>query len=139
MQRFVLKEKKKWEKKNPVILYENNPLLLSMVVWTCLFDHIGLTWKEGKMVKYETCSLASSFTFLYHTRAETNELAHLWKPFCMLLPSPLTLILADLPLCVCQFYWYNMCTFISCVLMISTERYLKLIQVKNYFITSEEN
>lgn len=91
------------------------------------------------MAKYETFSLASPFTLWDHTTAETNELAHLRKPFCMLLTSPLTLILAGLPLCVCQFYWYNMSTFISCVLMISTERYLKLIQVKNYFTTSEEN
>lgn len=103
------------------------------------FSHRGLTWKEGRMVKYETFSLASPFTLWYHTTAETNELAHPWKPFCMLLLSPLTLILTGLPSCVCQFYWYNMSTFISCVLMISTERYLKLIQVKNYFITSEEN
>lgn len=102
------------------------------------FPHRGLTRKEGRMVKYKTFSLASPFTFWYRTTAESNELAHLRKPFCMLLPSPLTLILADLPLGVCQFYWYNMCPFISCVL-ISTERYLKLIQVKNYFITSEEN
>lgn len=85
------------------------------------------------MVKYETFSLASPFTFWYHTRAETNELAHLRKPFCMLLPSPLTLILTDLPLCVCQFYGYNMCTFISCVLMISTERYLRAYTSQKLF------
>lgn len=38
------------------------------------------------MVKYETCSLASTFTFLYHTTTETNELAHLQNPFRMFLP-----------------------------------------------------